>query len=201
MRITPAVALILAGSAANAFEPGSFGEPLEEQGYVVGCTGLAAGGSCEIHARGAVFVAWGDGPSEPDALQALASLKQGAPVTFTADELSMGDVTVEMALNTVKPYSDDPLATLVQNLQGTWVKDGRQITITGLEWAEGDGASYLISMGTSCADGVERTGLHFSLYQMGGDPFDSICLEVQDEDVARIGLRDVVTGEEVVLTR
>jgi hypothetical protein len=90
-----------------------------------GCTGRAEGGSSEIHARVAVVVAWGDGPSEPDALKALADLKQGAPVT-----------------------------------------------ITGLEWAEVDGASYLISMSTSCADGVERTGPHFSLYQMGGDPRD-----------------------------
>lgn len=62
-------------------------------------------------------------------------------------------------------------------------------------------ANYLISMGTSCADGVERASLHFSLYQMGGDPFASICLELMSRDSERLGFRDVANGEDVVLTR
>jgi hypothetical protein len=201
MRFVPAAALILAASTAQAFEPGSLGEPLEEEGYVVGCAALEDGGSCEIHAGGAVFLAMADGPSEPAALQALAGLTQGAPVKFTADMLSMGDVTVEMGLNSVTPNPEDPLATLVQGLQGVWMNGGQELTITGLEWAEGEASAYLISLGTACADGVERGGTHLSLYEMGGDPFFSICLELIGQDTTRVDLRDVATGAKVTLTR
>jgi hypothetical protein len=201
MRFAPAAALIFATSTAQAFEPGSLGEPLEEEGYVVGCAGLDEGGSCEIHARGAVFLAKGDGPSEAAAMQALVGQTQGAPVKFTADMLTMGDVTVEMALNTLAPNPEDPLAPLVQGLQGVWVKDSQDVTITGLEWAEGEEIAYLISLGTTCADGVERDGIHLSLYEMGGDPFFSICLELVGQDATQVDLRDVATGAEVTLTR
>lgn len=194
-------ALILTASAASAFDAGSLGEPTDETGYVVGCYDLEQGGACEVHARGAIFLALADGPSEPEALQALATLEQGAPVRFTADMLSMGDVTVEMALNTVVPNPDDPQAALVQGLQGSWTKDGKEVTITGLEWLEPEVADYLISLGTACSDGVERGVMHLSLYQMGGDPFSSICLELVEHDAARVLLRDVATGADVLLTR
>ena len=131
----------------------------------------------------------------------LPSCPRAEPVKFTADMLSMGDVTVEMALNTVSPNLEDPLAALVQGLQGTWTKDGKAVTISGLQWDEADVASYLISLGTSCSNGVERGGPHLSLYEMGGDPFVSICLEVLDQGDASVALRDVATGAEVMLTR
>lgn len=194
-------AQILIASTASAFDAGSLGEPTDETGYVAGCDNLDQGGTCEIHARGAIFLALADGPSDPDAMQALAAMARGAPVRFTADMLSIGDVTVEMALNTVEPNPDDPQAALVQGLQGTWSKDGKDITITGLEWLEPEVADYLISLGTACSDGVERGAMHLSLYQMGGDPFSSICLELVEQTDAKVVLRDVATADEVLLTR
>ena len=202
MRLALPAALILAASPGLAFEPGTHGEPMEEEGYFVGCfSGEDGGSACEIHARGAVFIAASEGPSESDAMNALAVLPQGAPVRFTGDMISMGDVTVEFALNTVTANPGDPLAALVQGLQGTWIKDGAEVTITGLEWTEVEVASYLISLGTACSDGMERGAMHLSLYQMGGDPFTSICLEVVDQSEARTLLRDIATGQEVALTR
>lgn len=198
-----AAALILIASPGFAFEPGTHGEPMEEEGYFVGCvTGEEGGSACEIHARGAVFMAYSEGPSEPEAMNALAEMWQGTAVRFTGDMISMGDVTVDFALNTAVENPDDPLAQVVSGLQGKWKKDGQTIVkIIGLEWAEEEVADYLISMGTACADGVERGNLHFSLYQMGGDPFSSICLELVTRDSERIEFRDVATGGAVVLTR
>lgn len=198
-----AAALLLLASPALAFDPGTHGEPMVEEGFFVGCsTGEEGGSACEIHARGAIFIASSEGPSEPDAMNALAGLAQGTPVKFTGDMISMGDVTIDFALNTAEVNPADPLAPLVQALQGTWMQEGAgEVTITGLEWAETEGNAYLISFGTTCSDGVERGGTHLSLYQMGGDPFFSICLEFQVQDVNRFEFQDVDTGAKLVLTR
>lgn len=200
MRFALPAALFLAATPALAFEPGTHGEPMVEEGYFVGCNTGEGGSACEIHARGAVFMAYSEGPSEPEAMNALAVLAQGTPVSFTGDMISMGDVTVDFALNTVAENPGDPLGALVMGLQGTWTKDGAEVTITGLEWLDAE-AAYLISLGTACADGVDRGTTHLSLYQMGGDPFYSICLELVSQDADRILLRDVGTGDEVALTR
>lgn len=201
MRFLPA-ALILTAAPVFAFEPGTNGEPLEDEGYFVGCTSGEEGGSgCEIHARGAIFLASSEGPSEPEAMNALAALPVGAPVSFTGDMIGMGDVTVDFALNTVAPNPDDPNAALVAALQGTWAKDGATVEIIGLEWDEIDTASYMISLATGCIDGPERGIPHLNLFQMGGDPFESICLEVVAEETDKITLRDVDSGDEVLLTR
>lgn len=201
MRFALPASLILATAPAFAFDPGTFGEPTEETGYFVACNSGEGGSACEIHARGAVFMAYSEGPSEAEAMNALAAMAPGAPVRFTADMISMGDVTVEMALNTVEPNPDDPLAPLVQGLQGSWTRDGKPVEIFGLEWDEPEVASYLVSLGTACSDGVERGSTHLSLYQMGGDPFSAICLELVDQTEAKVTLRDVATGAEVLLTR
>lgn len=200
MRFALPAALFLAAPAAFAFEPGTHGEPMEEEGYFVACNTGEGGSACEIHARGAVFMAYSEGPSEPEAMNALAVLPQGTSVIFTGDMISMGDVTVDLALNTVAENPGDPLGALVQGLQGTWTQDGKEVTITGLEWLDAE-AAYLISLGTACADGVDRGTTHLSLYQMGGDPFTSICLELVSQDAANVLLRDVDTGAEVALTR
>jgi len=196
-------ALLLLASPALAFEPGTHGEPMVEEGFFVGCfTGDEGGSACEIHARGAIFIVSSEGPSEPDAMNGLAGLAQGAPVKFTGDMIAMGDVTVDFALNTAEPNPADPLAPLVLALQGTWMQEGAgEVTITGLEWAETEGNAYLISFGTACSDGVERGGTHLSLYQQGGDPFFSICMEFQVQDANRFEFLDVATGAKVVLTR
>ena len=201
MRFTLSAVLTLAASAAQAFEPGTFGEPTEEEGYVNRCVFLEEGNACEIHARGAIFLSIVGGPSDPDAMIALAKLPQGAPVKFTGDMISMGDVTVDFALNTLIPNPEDPLAALVQGLQGTWTQGGKEVTIGGLEWVDAEVANYLISIGTGCSDGVDLGATHLSLYEMGGDPFTSICLEVVDQTDVSIGLRDVATGEDMTLTR
>ena len=201
MRFALPASLILFAAPVFAFEPGSHGEPTEETGYFVACNAGEGGNACEIHARGAVFMAYADGPSEPDALAALAELEQGTPVKFSGDMISMGDVTVDFALNTVEVNRDDDLGPLVQGLQGTWLKDGKEVTITGLEWLEPGVADYLISLGTACADGVDRGTIHFSLYQMGGDPFSSICLKLVDVIKGKVTLRDSATGEETILAR
>jgi hypothetical protein len=195
-------ACLLSATAAQAFEPGTHGEPVEEEGYFVGCAEPEAGGGCAMHARGAVWVAWHDGPSDKAALKVLAGMKQGDPVKFTGDMLSMGDVTVDLVLNTAAPNPEDPLAPLVASLQGTWTKDaGAEVIIEGLEWVEVETASYLISLGNACSDGADRGKVHLSLYQMGGDPFSSICLEVVETSETQITLRDAATGAEVALTR
>lgn len=201
MRFALPASLILLAAPAFAFKPGTHGEPIEEEGYFVGCADPEAGGGCAMHARGAVWVAWYDGPSDKAALAALAELVPGSPVAFTGDMLSMGDITVDLVLNTVAPNPDDPLAPLVAGLQGSWSEAGREITITGLEWAETDGPAYLVSLDTACADGEERGTQHLILYEMGGDPFESTCLELVEEGADRVVLRDVATGAEVVLTR
>lgn len=63
------------------------------------------------------------------------------------------------------------------------------MTIISLEWLDAE-AAYLISLGAACADGVHRITTHLSLYEMGGDPFTSICLELVSQDAASIVLRD-----------
>lgn len=201
MRLTLTASLILLAAPALAFEPGTHGEPTEETGYFVGCDTGEAGGACEIHARGAVFLAYSEGPSDSEAMRALAGMDQGAAVRFSGDMMSMGDVTVDFALNTVEAYPDDTLGPLVLGLQGSWMKDGAEVIITGLEWLEPETAAYLISLGTACSDGVDRGKTHLSLYQMGGDPFASICLELVEQTDAEVTLRDVATGAEVLLTR
>lgn len=194
--------LTLVALPAFAFEPGTHGEPVEETGYFVGCiSGEESGSACEIHALGAIFLASSEGPSEPEAMNALAAMAPGSPVSFTADMISMGDVTVEMALNSVAANPDDPMAALVAGLQGGWRKDGVALEIIGLQWDEIDTASYMISIATGCVDGPDRGIPHLNLFQMGGDPFESICLEVVAEAADRITLRDVDTGAEVLLTR
>lgn len=195
-------ALILSTAPAFAFEPGSHGDPLQDQGYFVGCySGEEGGSACEIHASGAIFLASSEGPSEPEAMNALAALPAGSPVSFTGDMISMGDVTVDLALNSVAPNPDDEMAPLVAALQGSWAKDGATVEIIGLEWDEIDTASYMISLSTGCTDGPDRGTPHLNLYQMGGDPFESICLEVVASEVGKITLRDVDSGSEVLLTR
>lgn len=201
MRLFSSFVLIMSGAPALAFEPGTHGEPTEETGYFVACNTGEGGSACEIHARGAVFMAYSEGPSEPEAMNALAGMAQGAAVSFSGDMIAMGDVTVDFALNTVAANPDDPLAALVQGLQGSWSKDGAEVIITGLEWLEPETAAYLISLGTACADGKERGTTHLSLYQMGGDPFSSICLELIEQTETQVTLRDVATGEEITLTR
>lgn len=200
MRFSLPAVLILASAPALAFEPGTHGEPTEEEGYFVACNTGEGGSACEIHARGAVFMAYSEGPSEPDAMNALAGLAQGTAVKITGDMISMGDVTVDFALNSAEENPGDPLAALVMGLQGSWTKDGQEVTITGLEWLDAD-AAYLISLGSACADGADRGTTHLSLYQMGGDPFSSICLELVSQDASRVMLRDTATGAEVALTR
>ena len=116
MRFAMPAALTLAANPGLAFEPGTHGAPMEETGYFVACNTGERGSACDIHERGAVFM-----------------------------------------------------------------------------------ANYLISMGPSCADGVDRGSLHFSLYQMVGDPFASICLELVSRDAERLGFRDVANREDVVL--
>ncbi len=194
-------ALTLATSPAFAFDPGTHGEPMEEEGYFVGCNTGEGGDACEIHARGAVFMAYAENPSEPEALAALAALPQGAPVRFTGDMISMGDVTVDFALNTVAENPGDPLAPLVADLQGTWVATDRQISVTGLEWVEADGRAYLISLGNACSDGVDRGGVLISLYEMGGDPFTSTCLLVVTHSADELVLVDADTGDALTLAR
>jgi hypothetical protein len=201
MRHSLVAALLLASAPALAFEPGTHGEVLEEEGYVVGCVSGEGGGACEIHARGAVFMAYSEGPSEPEAMNALAGFAQGAPVRFTGDEISMGDVTVEFALNNVAANPDDPLAPLVADLQGDWKANGKTVYVTGLEWSEADGRAYLISFSNACSDGVDRGGLHLSLYEMGGDPFFSICLQLVTHSADQIALVNVETGEALTLDR
>lgn len=202
MRICTSLAFILTATSASAFEPGTHGEPLEDQGYFVGCfSGEEGGSACEIHASGAIFLASSEGPSEPDAMNALAAMTPGAPVSFTGDMISMGDVTVDLALNSVAANPSDPQADLVAGLQGSWDKDGATVEIIGLQWDEIDTASYMISLGTGCTDGPDRGIPHLNLYQMGGDPFESICLELVAEEADKITLRDVESGAEVLLTR
>lgn len=196
-----AAALVLVAFPAFAFDPGTHGEPMAEEGYFVGCNTGEGGTACELHARGAVFMAYFEGPSEPEALAALAALPQGAPVKFTGDMISMGDVTIDFALNTAALNPDDPLAPLVADLQGTWQANGQQVSVTGLEWAETDGRAYLISLGTACADGADRGSVHISLYEMGGDPFTSICLMVVTHSEAQLLLVNAETGDALTLDR
>jgi hypothetical protein len=201
MRHSLVVALLLACGPAFGFEPGTHGEASEEEGYVVGCAKGEGGGACEIHARGAVFMAYSEGPSEPEAMNDLAGFAQGAPVRFTGDMMSMGDVTVEFALNSVAANPDDPLAPLVADLQGDWKENGKAVNVMGLEWAEVDGRAYLISLGNACSDGADRGSLHLSLYEMGGDPFSSICLQVVSHSPEQIELVNAQTGETLSLDR
>jgi hypothetical protein len=203
MRTAALAALMLTAAPAWAFEPGTHGEPVEETGYFVGCfTGEEGGSGCELHARGAIWIVSSEGPTEPFVMNAMVEMVQGAPVRFTGDMISMGDVTVDFALNTIEANPDDPLAPLVADLQGEWQgAGGAVVTVTGLEWAEADGRAYLISLGTACSDGAERGTTHISLYEMGGDPFQSICLKVDSHAPDKVELSGADGGEALVLTR
>lgn len=196
-------ACLLSATAAQAFEPGTFGEAMEETGYFVACATGEGGSACEVHASGAIFMAYSEGPSEPEAMNALAGLAQGSPVKITGDMISMGDVTVDFALNTAAAYPEDPLAPFVAGLQGDWTGPMGPVSITGLEWVEpeSEGPSYIGSLGTACADGAPREGTHLSLRYMGGDPFFSICLKLITQTEDRIEFQNAETGEALVLSR
>ena len=110
MRFALPAALILAASPVLAFDPGTHGEPTEEEGYFVGCNSGEEGGSaCEVHARGAVFMAYSEGPSEPDAMNALAALPQGTAVKIT------GDMTKLMMMQAAAP--NDVAKTIAQEIK------------------------------------------------------------------------------------
>ncbi len=201
MRFSVALSICVAASPVFAFEPGSHGEATEEEGFFVGCFDGEGGRACELHARGGIFMVYPESPSEPKALKALEAFRQGDPVRFTGDILSMGDVTLEFVLNSAAANPDDPLAPLVADLQGEWKADGKLLTVTGTEWGQDDGRSYLISFGTACSDGAERGSQHLSLYEMGGDPFQSTCLQLKSHSKDQILLVNVETGKALTLDR
>lgn len=200
-----ALALGLGGAGAAQ------AEPLDETGYFTGCFLDDASGAdvCEVVASGFRFYASPDGGSDPAVMQALMDLPMLSAVTITGEILSMGDLTAEVRLQSVTPVADDLLQGTVQAIQGDWRPEGEEtpfyITINGLDWTEMQDeplASYLISAGTTCADGVEPGGPALVLYEMGGSPDAAACWQVEYVDDKTLQLRDFMGDQgQVVFTR
>jgi hypothetical protein len=167
-------------------------EPVNERGYFVGCDGA----DCLLVASGFRFYVRDDGTMGADL---LAGLDPMTAVTFVGDMLSMGDISAELDLTEVALVPDDLLQDTLRALQGDWHPDGEDtpyfIRIIGLEWQEITppdevNGAYLISVGTTCANGVEPGGPALVLHALGGDPDAAACWQVQYIDDTTLELRD-----------
>jgi hypothetical protein len=177
-------------------------EPFEGRGYLVGCDGDAAGSGCRIVASGVIFhVRDGEGTNE-GMMDLLWSEPPVTAVTISGEMGDLGDITAPLVLTSLSFPQDDPFQDTLRYLQGDWRPDGEDtpflLRITGLEWQEWQDdellAAFLITPSEACADGVIPGGMVLSLRQIGGDPSESACWQVEYATDTTMDLRNVTRG-------
>ena len=122
-----AVAALATGAQAQMYvdtgiESGTFGEPFEDWALVQECIFEEEVPYCQLSSQGfSYWMNWGD-PTPGYVLEAIGSLYVNDPVWIRADVVTMGDMSAEVAVLSVRhDPALDPYADLRANLQGQWV--------------------------------------------------------------------------------
>jgi hypothetical protein len=166
---TFAILLISAGAA--------LADPIDDTGYLISCDDAG----CQIASGG--FALWTTTESDPAALAALRGLPDLSAVSFSGDISNMTDANADLTL-TKAAHIDDIQEGNLQAMQGDWAPVGEEtpsfIRIVGLEWqewAQGEmTASFAMTAGDSCADGIKPGGgTVINLYRLGDDPAADAC--------------------------
>lgn len=160
--------VFLSLSAANAFEPGTFGTPFEGRVHLTQChLDGSEGASCTLAVPGGHFSVWADADTDMALLETLAAMSYGTALDITGDISGNGDgISRELVLNSANAVEDDEVGLVMAMLRGVWrspkVPDFA-LRINGVDWEElGPEATarfFVASYGTTCADGIEVEGV------------------------------------------
>lgn len=164
----------------------------EGHGYALGCDEMG----CMVATGGVVLTATAD--SDPAAVEVLQAAAMLTGVDLAGEIVSLGDITGEIAVSEVRVTADDLYADTLRYIQGEWRPEGEEtpfsIQINGLTWTEiteeGEGPSFLITPGETCADGLAPGGIALSLTMIGGDPGEAACWQVDYATDTTLDLRD-----------
>ncbi len=106
----------------SEFTPGEYGEPFEERGLFQGCDVVDGVEYCAFHLLGWKFYAYHGGPTGAVIMEGLEQVPVNTPVILRGDQISMGDLTVEIALREVeRDPAGDQYVTVRNNMQGRWI--------------------------------------------------------------------------------
>jgi uncharacterized membrane protein len=91
----------------SGYRQGSSGDPFSQVAMFQGCDSFDGTRYCAFHAEGWKWYAYYDGPTPDFFLDQVSNLVRGVGVEIEGDILSMGDISVEVALSalTVRPAS------------------------------------------------------------------------------------------------
>lgn len=177
-----------------AAAPGlALAEPISAKGYTAGC----GEEGCFIASGGYLLFA-SSAVSDPDLLAGLAELPLISAVAFDGDMTNVGDSTADLALTAVSRIEDDLYEGNLQAMQGEWTVPGAGtpfiVNVSGMVWQEivqdEVVATFALSVGEECANGVVPGGMAIVLYKLGDDPDADACWQVEYVDEATMVLRD-----------
>lgn len=204
MRLAPVLAALLVGAPAVA-------ETLEPtQGYFIGCDAEGSPIFCYVNAAGFNWAIAQSGtvPELFDQLQTLPFLE---PVIITGDYAALDDSSADLVLTGLEqPGEEDINIGNLRAMQGKWKPVGEEnpfaVEIIGMDWLEliNDTleTSNMMSVGLTCADGVEPGGMAINLYRYGDDPGADACWQMEYIDDNTMTLRDFMGDQgQVEFTR
>ncbi len=142
----------------TGIESGTYGEPFEDMALVQECIFEEEVPYCALSSNGfGYWMNWGD-PTPGYVLEAIGSLNVNDPVWIRGDVVTMGDMSAEVAVLSVRhDPALDPYAEIRAHLQGQWVfaadpaytsyVSGTHVT----EYVSGDFSSeYTMQLADSC---------------------------------------------------
>lgn len=179
-------------------------EPLEPtDGYFLGCDAEGSPIFCYVNAAGFNWAISQD-TADPGLFDRLQTLPMLEPVIISGDYAELADSSADLRLTGLdQPADEDLYIGNLRAMQGIWQPVGEEapfsVEISGLDWLEQMNGelsdSFLMSVGTSCADGVVPGGMAISLYRYGDGPEADACWQVEYIDDQTMRLRDVM-GEQ-----
>lgn len=189
---------------AEAFAPGTYGEPFTVEAVMQGCD---AEGACSFYAEGARWVAVPGAGSNPSALSMMAGMAVNAPVRVIGDMISFGDVTAEAAVSRLEDTAPDAWAGYRDAMQGDWVAvddPNARLHILGSEEEELYQGEVMmrsiLNFSDRCADGVEIGPVVLKV-PLGGDPGDLPCYALLQLGPDRMELSYVGRGNTLSYVR
>jgi uncharacterized membrane protein len=195
------------GAAVPSFAPGTYGEPFTVNALLQGCETRDEGAFCTVIAEGFRWVAAQGGPSNPAALDRLATMSVNSPLIVTGDITSYGDITAEMVISSIEPGTPDAWATLRDAMQGGWVSTEDPLSVIDIYGSEHtrvyDGEILEVALATwanACPDGAEIGPVIYTQI-MGGDPMDTTCLAILEVTEDRMDLSYVGRGNTLSYVR
>ncbi|MGL4311033.1 MAG: hypothetical protein ACRCSU_11150 [Paracoccaceae bacterium] len=174
----------LEAAAVPFFAPGTYGEAFDDTGLTQGCADEGGQMVCTVTSRGANLIARAG--ETPDAVMAvLMALPLNTAVNVSGDITSMGDITAEIVLSTVRLAEADPYATLAADMQGMWVSDDdaqAAFEVVGTQMVDSYAgevqASSLLTFAAECPDGLAGVGPVMIAQVMGDDPGEMACYAI-----------------------